>query len=75
MSTNYLKYHGTHLPKTYEQYYGVMTSIFGAENYDSAVAFQNSINDVFLYFDNTNFAIATNVSTVETISIDTVGSP
>jgi pimeloyl-ACP methyl ester carboxylesterase len=75
MSTNYLKYHGTHLPKTYEQYYGVMTSIFGAENYDSAVAFQNSINDVLLDLDNTYFAIATNVSTVETISIDTGGSP
>jgi surface antigen len=54
---------------TYEEYCDNMSSMFG-NNYNSAVAFQNSIKDALLDLDSTYFAVATGESTIEEIIIN-----
>lgn len=47
-----------------------MRSIFGDDNYNSAVVFQDSIEDVLLNLDNTYFAVATGKGTIAGIIIN-----
>ena len=54
---------------TYEEYCDIMDLMFG-NNYDSAVAFQNTIKDVLLDLDNTYFAVATCQPTIEKVRIN-----
>ncbi len=55
---------------TYEEYCNIMRSIFGDDNYNSAVVFQDSIEDVLLNLDNTYFAVATGKETIAGIIIN-----